>query len=333
MKMLPELNELSQPTRREFVALGIGAFVAAGLPLGLKARPRVARRTVPVMGTLADILVVQDDDRAAQAAIDAAIAELRSVDSIMTRFSETSEVGRVNRDALRRPVPVSVATGRVLGEALTWAHASEGAFDPCLARAVVLWDVGRRTSPPTQDAVGRFAHRRLYRDLELDESGGQIRVRLHDPDAAIDLGGIAKGYAVDSAVEALRVRGIRDALVNVGGDLFALGNSPDGDVWRVGVQDPENPKRILATLRARDCAIATSGDYIQYFEHGGRRYHHVLDPRTGEPTTSRTRSITVKARSCMEADAAGTAAFAMAPNAAADLLESRASGVRIVHRV
>lgn len=158
-------------------------------------------------------------------------------------------------------------------------------------------------------------------------------VRLGEPDAALDLGGIAKGFGVDAAVAALRDWGVRHALVGAGGDLYALGRSPEGDPWRIGVRDPANPRAAVATLELEDAGVATSGDYEQYFDHGGVRYHHLLDPRTGAPTRAPHRSVTVTAESCMRADAAATALFGMPRAAAERLLARRAPNARVVYVV
>ncbi len=320
----------SGPSRREFVALGLGAFVVATLPAALRRRrPALVRRSIPVMGTVAEFAIVHRDPRYAHAAIDAAIAELRYVDRTMTRFSRASDVGRANLSAAAEAVPVSVATAYVLEEALRWAAACDGAFDPCLGKAVVLWDVGRRREPPARQDVLALSGRRLYRALEIDRWRGEPVVRFRDPDVALDLGGIAKGYGVDRAADALRSFGIRNGLVNVGGDLYALGRSEDDDPWKVGIRSPDDPDSVTGTVEVEDAAIATSGDYIQYFQHGGRRYHHMLDPQTGEPKLARMRSVTVVAETCMSADAAGTAVFGMAEAQAQRLLQALAPDARI----
>jgi thiamine biosynthesis lipoprotein len=315
------------------VALGIGAFVVATLPAAARRRRALVRRTVPVMGTFAEFAVLHRDQRYAQAAIDAAIEELRYVDRTMTWFSNDSDVGRANLLAAKGPVAVSTATAAVLQESLLWAEASEGAFDPCLGKAVALWDVGNRQAPPAAVQVEKLAGRDLYKALEVGSWRGEPVVTFRDPDVALDLGGIAKGYGVDLAAEALRSYGILNGLVNVGGDLYALGHSEDGDPWKIGIRDPDDPDGIVDTIEATDCAVATSGDYLQYFQHGGRRYHHMLDPRTGEPRRSRNRSVTVMADRCLAADAAGTAAFGVPIGEANRLLERRAPGARIVHTI
>jgi thiamine biosynthesis lipoprotein len=317
---------MAEISRRSFVALGAGLFAAALLPRG--ARRGLVRRELPVMGTIADISVVAPDEHEAQAAIDAAFEELLRVERTMSRFLAASDVGRVNA-ARGDAVHVAPETSFVLAEAIGWAEATGGAFDPCLGRAVELWDVGRRTEPPPPAAARRLAGRRLYRTLDLATWRGAPAARLGDPDAALDLGGIAKGYAVDRAAAALRARGIRDALVNVGGDLVALGRSEDGDPWRIGVRAPDDPRRLSATLLLSDEAVATSGDYEQFFEHAGRRYHHLLDPGTGAPRVTGRHSLTVVAPTCLAADAAATALFGMDGDAAAVVLARRAPGARI----
>ncbi len=318
-------SERHVPSRREFVALGVGALVVATMPAALRRRRQLLRRTVPVMGTLAEIGVVHRDPRYAQAAIDAAIAELRRVDRTMTRFSHHSEVGQANLHAARKPVAISPETATVLAEALRWAAASDGSFDPCLGRTLELWDVGTRRTPPAEDEVRGLASRSLYRYLELERRADGSAVRFHDPDVAIDLGGIAKGYAIDRAAAALRRAGVDDALVNVGDDIFALGAHPRGGPWRIGVRHPRRAGDLLRVLPLRDGAVATSGDYHNFFIRDGRRYHHLLDPRTGRPAPFH-RSLTVTAPTAMLADALATAGFAAPPERTRRLLRAFAAG-------
>lgn len=324
-------REGGRPSRREFLALGAGAFVVAAMPGVIRPKRRLVRRSVPTMGTVAEIGVVHRDERFAQGAIGAAIAELRGVDRTMTRFDDDSDVGRANRGAAHGPVQVSRATAEVVAAALLWADASGGAFDPTLGRAVELWDVGRRHRPPLPAELRPFAGARLYRQLELGERAGAPVVVYRDPGVALDLGGIAKGYGVDRAVRSLREWGITDALVNVGGDLYAMGVSADGEPWEIGVRDPDDAARLVARFRISDRAVATSGDYAQYFEHNGRRYHHLLDPRTGEPRLGGARSVTVAADRCMTADAAGTAVFGEGAEAARRMIAGVDRSAELLH--
>jgi thiamine biosynthesis lipoprotein len=326
----PDQHPGDIPSRRQFVALGVGALVVAAVPFARRRR-LLAQRTIPVMGTLADFAVVHPDRQYAQAAIDAAAERLRQVERVMTHFSSTSDVGRANSAAGNEAVVVTSETAGVLRAALAWADATEGAFDPCLGTAIDLWDVGHRHVPPDAAAVHRLAGRQLYRALDVDRWRGHPAAWLTDRDARIDLGGIAKGFGVDQAVATLRDWGIRDALVNVGGDLYAIGHSEDGNAWRVGVRSPDRADKLIAMLEVEDAAIATSGDYLQYFEYHGRRYHHLLDPATGAPRAATMRSITIQASDCTTADVAATACFGREAATVRGWLEP--AGARIVHSV
>ncbi|HSJ10487.1 MAG TPA: FAD:protein FMN transferase [Longimicrobiales bacterium] len=317
------------PSRRDFLTIGAGVFAVSTLGLTMTQR-RLVRRTVPVMGTIAEIAVVARNERTAHGAIDAAVAELRAVERMMTRFDATSDIGRANRAVAGTAVAVSGATALVVAEALRWARIPGSGFDPAIGRAVELWDVAHRTSPPAARDVGALARRGLHRHVEVGTSNGRDVLVFHDDDVALDLGGIAKGYAVDRAVAALREWGVANALVNAGGDLYALGTSLEGDDWQVGIRSPDSPYGITATRPLRDGAIATSGDYEQHFMHDGRRYHHLLDPETAAPRATGVHSLTIAAASCISADAAATALFGIAPERSGSVIARAGDGVAIV---
>jgi FAD:protein FMN transferase len=317
-------------TRREALALGVGAFVVLGTGVSTRARAQVVRRAVPVMGTVAEVAVVHRDAVEAHAAIDAALQELRRVEALMSRFDEGSDVGRANRRAVAEAVRVAPETAAVLRRALDWAEASDGAFDPCLGRVTRLWDVGHRTAPPDLPRVERLAGRRLYRALDVGTWHGRPAVRFTAPEVEIDLGGIAKGHGVDRAAAALRARGIAQALVSVGGDLYAIGGAASGEPWRIGIRSPWRPDRLAGDLEIRDGAIATSGDYLQYFTHAGERYHHLLDPLTAAPRRTPVRSLTVMADTCVTADTAATAMYGLPRDRAERVLATHAPGARIL---
>jgi thiamine biosynthesis lipoprotein len=325
-----ESADLLGPSRRDVILLGIGAFAVAAVPFMGSGRKRLIKRTLPVMGTVADIGVIHRNNEYAQAAIDAAFQQLRYVERTMTRFDDSSDVGRANRLAGVNGTHITRATATVIEESLRWAEASSGAFDPCLGRAVSLWNIGTRTRPPARDQVIELAGRHFYEALDLDRLNGRPFVRCAAPDVAIDLGGIAKGYGVDRAVASLREWGIEQALVNVGGDLYAMGESEDGDPWSIGVRSPYAPSKVTHRFEIADEAVATSGDYLQFFRYGGKRYHHLLDPTTAAPRQVDVHSVTVAADDCMAADAAATAVFGMPREDAQALLAVRACGARIV---
>ena len=309
--------------RREFVQLGLGIFAALSLPLALRRRFTLVRRTIPLMGTIAELQVVDRDERLGEAAIDAALAELLWVERRMTRFRPDSDIGRANLSAAREAVPVHPATAAVVAAALRWAEASEGAFDPGIGAASELWDVINRKEPPPAGRVQRLAGRGFWRKVVVEAPPHQAVLRYDDPDLQLDLGGIAKGYGIDRAAEALRSRGVRHAIITVGGDLIALGGAPDGEPWRVGIRSPHDSDALARTLEVSDRAVATSGDYEQFFEWRGVRYHHLIDPDTAAPRRTAVHSVTVLAGCCLDADAAATAVFGL----------PRVDAVRIARRL
>ena len=320
------------PHRRELLAAGLGAFIVAAVPFARRDRRRVVRRTMPVMATTADFAVVHQDAVWANHAIDAAMAELARVEALMTRFRATSDIGRANAIAAQAPVSIARDTYDVIDRALRWASASDGAFDPGVGPVVQLWDVAHRHEPPSAPQVQRLAGQRFYRRIELGTERGSPAVFFTSPDVQLDLGGIACGYAVDLAIDALRRWGIRNALVNVSGDIFALGSSPDGSPWRIGIRSPFDTHATIAEVEATDCAIATSGDYEQFFVHQGTRYHHLMDPERAAPRRSLVHSVTIMADRCRDADAASTAVFGMDTAAAQKLLAAVSPGARVVAR-
>jgi thiamine biosynthesis lipoprotein len=305
-----------RPDRREFLTVGVGVFVALSLPVALRRHSSLVKRTFPLMGTIAEVQVAHKDERFAEDAIDAAIAELQWVERTMTRFRSDSDIGRANNGAGSDGVRMTAATGVVIAAALRAASASDGRFDPAIGAASELWDVLNRHEPPAGDRVQRLAGRGFWRKVDVAVRAGAPWVRFDDPDLHLDHGAIAKGYGVDRATDALRARGVQHAIVTVGGDLFALGASPEGEPWTVGIRSPHDRHALAATLRVSDRAVATSGDYERFFRWRGMRYHHLIDPATAAPRRTPFHSATVLASRCMDADAASTSVFGLPRDAA-----------------
>lgn len=316
--------------RREFVAAGVGALVVAAIPAAARRRRVVIKRTLPIMGTLAEFTVVHRDDRYAGGAIDAAYRALQDVERRMTRFRGDSEIGRVNAGAHLAPVVVSAETMFVVDTALRWARASSGAFDPAIGRVVELWDVAHRQAPPPDASVRRLAGRSLYRKIEIGMDNRRPAIFFTDDDVHLDLGAIAKGYGVDRAIEALRGLGIEHALVDVGGEVAAIGGSAHGEPWRVGIASPDDPRQVRRTVELTDGAIATSGDYEQFFRWRGQRYHHLMDPETAAPRLTAWHSVSILAPTCMDADAAATAVFGATREEAQAVLDRRSPGAQLI---
>ena len=286
------------------------AFVAVLLPFLLISCGRGERefeRTGPVMGTVAEVKVVAPSEEAAGRALDAVFAELDAVDEAMSVYREGSDVARINASAGASSVSVGPGTIEVLEEAKSVSALSGGAFDATIGPLIDLW--GFRSlhfrEPGKAEVEAVLAGLVGFGNIIIDPERGTVR--LAKPGMSIDLGGIAKGYGVDRAARALREAGMERGLVNVGGDLYCLGEK----AWRVGIRHPRAAEKLMARIDVANAAVATSGDYENYFESGGRRYCHILDPRTGCPAETDVVSVTAVAGSCSQADAIATAVLVL----------------------
>jgi thiamine biosynthesis lipoprotein len=274
------------------------------------------RRARVLMGTVVEITLLDAGagiDR--EAAMEAAFSAMAEVEARMSAHRDDSETARLS--AAAGALEVSAETAEVLELGLRVAAASGGAFDLTLGRLKALWGFDG-DGPRVPDDAEIAAALRGIGPTALRLEGR--RVTKGDAALGVDLGAIAKGYAVDRAVAALRAAGIRRASVNAGGDLRLLGDH-GGRPWRIGIQHPRDPQGVLVTLELADAAVVTSGDYERFFEVDGVRYHHILDPRDGRPAAA-CQSVTVVAASAAEADALATAAFVLGPEAGRHLVES-----------
>ncbi|HJV43430.1 FAD:protein FMN transferase [Caulobacter sp.] len=243
-----------------------------------------------------------------QRALDAVVSE-------MSPWEPLSDLSRYNRAPAGSWVRLPAATIAVLRRAIEVAEASDGAFDPTLGALTDLWGFGPRPfagAPPKPDAIASLRDIGGWKRLSLDGEA------LFQPGGLrLDLNGIAKGFGVDQAADALDRAGVKSYLVEVGGELRGTGAKPDGQPWWVELERPPTANDAEKTIVAlHDLAVATSGDYRRFFEHDGRRYAHTLDPATGAPVSHATVSVTVLAKDCMSADALATALTVMAPEPA-----------------
>ncbi len=253
----------------------------------------------------------------APGAISAALDEMARIEALMSSHIPTSDVSRLNAAAGKHPVEVSDETAFVLTEALRISRLSDGAFDVTVGPLVEAWGItGERQRVPSSGEVERAVQLVDYRRLSLEGNVAFLEI----PGMRVDLGAIAKGYAVDRAVRVLADNGISSALLDAGGNVFVLGNRPDGGPWRVGIRHPRRTEDALAVLEAKDLTIVTSGDYQRYFVQDGKRYHHIFDTSSGYPARG-VMSATVVSRSSVEADALSTAVFIMGPTDGLALIE------------
>ncbi|MCO6455878.1 MAG: FAD:protein FMN transferase [Pirellulaceae bacterium] len=284
------------------------------------------------MGTNVTIVVYAESPDTANPALRAAFERIRRVDEIMSDYREDSELNRLSRQSpTPAPVPVSPPLWTVLQAARELSEASDGAFDVTVGPLSRLWRRARRQKQfPAATRLAEARESVGYRLLKLHPR--ERAVELLGPRMQLDLGGIAKGYAADQALEELRQRGLPRALVNAGGDL-AIGDPPPGeDGWKVGVAPlgpAEPPSRLLSLAR---CGVATSGDAWQFVEIDGQRYSHILDPRTGLGLTDHA-GVSLIAADGMTADALASAVSVLGPEAGLKLVDRTAGAAALVVRV
>ncbi len=265
----------------------------------------------PAMGTLASVTLAGVTPDAARPALDAAFAVFARVDAAMNEWRPESPLSRLNAEAGRGWVSLPADLCEVLRLAKRGAERTGGLFDPTWAALSDLWrfDVPD-PAPPDPERLRAACPLVGHRGLSLrPRRGGGCEARLARRGMRVGLGGIAKGWALDAAARKMRALGHRDFLLQAGGDLYAAGRR-GGAPWPVGVRDPRGGRLdTIATIPISDRAFSTSGDYEQGFEAGGRRYHHLIDPRTCEPAAA-SRAVSVLARSAVDAEVLGKALFA-----------------------
>jgi thiamine biosynthesis lipoprotein len=235
----------------------------------------------------------------------------------MSHYRPDSEVSQISRHAGQKEVRVSPETLEVIERAIYFSRLSQGAFDITIGPVFRLWNFREGKIPGERDLKENL-ERVDYRKIKIARA--RSAVRLEDPRMELDLGAIAKGYAVDRACEVLKKNGIGNFLVNAGGDLKVSGEKEKGIAWTIGVQHPRLPSEFIGKLNLKDAGVATSGDYEKSFLKDGERYHHILIPSTGMPARE-CQSVTILAPSAMDADALATTVFVLGPKKGFALIE------------
>jgi len=273
----------------------------------------------PQLGTIINLTIIADDTTAARAS-SAAFDEIERIEKLMSPVSREGDVWRINTSAQFSPVTVSADTFLVLDAAQGVSRESGGAFDVSFASLAQLWNYkSEHFLPPREVAVRSMLPLVDYRNIILDASKRTIFFRRRG--MKIGLGGIAKGYAVRRAMEVLKEKGVRNAIVEEGGDLLVVG-SKYGKPWVTGLRHPREPELLLAIAMPDGESVATSGDYERFAEYQGKRYHHIIDPRTGYPAETLA-SVSVLCNDPMLADVWATALFVMGRDAALKVLEKK----------
>ncbi len=236
---------------------------------------------------------------------------LREIESKMTINSENSEVMDINQNAGQDFVKVSDDTFYVIEKGKYFSELSGGRFDISIGPLVKLWNIGTEyASVPSEAEINAKKTLINYKNVILNEE--EKSVMLKKTGMIIDLGGIAKGYAADEAIKILKENNVDSAIINLGGNVFAHGKKPNGDSWRIGIQNPFAPRgNYVGIANIIDKSVVSSGVYERYFEKDGKRYHHILDPETGYPVENNLVSVTIIADKSIDADSLSTSVFSL----------------------
>jgi thiamine biosynthesis lipoprotein len=283
------------------------------------------------MGTLVKITVYAQDEDAARAAFKAGFGRIRELDDTLSDYKPGSELNRVTAAAVRKAVPVSRDLFTVLAASQELAAATEGAFDVTQGPVIRLWREARRTKQvPDDAALGAAADRGGFRKLHLDAA--RRTVLLDDERMALDVGGIAKGYAASEALDAIGRTGVRSALVAVSGDLAFSDAPPDARGWRISLHDvPGEAAGVPAIAELSHAAVSTAGADEQHLDATGRRYSHIIDPRSRMGLTENL-TVTVIARSGLAADGLDTAVSVLGIERGLALIDTRDDAAAMIVR-
>ncbi|MFO1457172.1 MAG: FAD:protein FMN transferase [Steroidobacteraceae bacterium] len=303
---------MSAATRRCCRALGLLLALLPAL-----AHAEWYRREEAIMGTRIYVELWADAAPAGESAVAAVIQSMHDVDEMMSTYKPASQLSRVNDRAAQEPVKVDRELFEVIRNALEFSRLTHGAFDVTYASVGYLYDF-RAHQRPTEAQIEKALPGINWRNVRLDPVA--LTVKFDHAGMRIDLGGIAKGYAVDRAIGLLQARGIAHAVVTAGGDSRIIGDR-FGRPWIVGIRHPDDPKRVITRIPLVDTAMSTSGDYERYFDENGVRYHHIIDPKTGH-SASKVRSATILAPTAMQTDGLSKTAFVLGAEEALKIIEA-----------
>jgi thiamine biosynthesis lipoprotein len=289
----------------------------------------------PTMGTWYHVKVAELPADVSQRDLQQAVEErLHRVNQLMSTYLPESELSRFNRYAGDDWFDVSPETATVVVAAQEVAEATEGAFDVTVGPLVNLWNFGPDPNPdrfPDDQQIAQAMERVDYRRVQVRLDPPALRKA--QPDVYIDLSAIAKGFAVDTVAELLHERGVHRFMVEIGGEVQTAGRKADGAPWRIGIERPVTSGRMIQqVVELVDDALATSGDYRNYFDWNGRRYSHEIDPRSGRPVDHTLASVSVITDSCMNADALATALIVLGPEQALQYAEQHDLDVLLIVR-
>ncbi|APH19089.1 FAD:protein FMN transferase [Clostridium botulinum] len=283
-----------------------------------KSEEPVSRETY-LMGTIINIKAYgKNADKAVQASVD----KISDIENKMSLNISTSEVNKINKNAGIAPVKVSKNTFDVVKASLIYSEKSKGSFDITVEPLVSLWGIGTdKARIPSKDEINKALKLINYKDVIINEK--ESTVMLKRKGQAIDLGAIAKGYTADELKKVLLNYNVSSAFLSLGGNVYVLGNKPDKTPWKIGVQNPLEPRGdYLGIVSVSDKSVVTSGNYERFFERNGKRYHHIFDTKTGYPAEKGLISVSIISDKSIDGDALSTSVYTLGLDEGKKLIES-----------
>ncbi|PTM03848.1 MAG: thiamine biosynthesis protein ApbE [Bacteroidetes bacterium] len=267
------------------------------------------QRTLKLMGSRFDITVVAKDSLAGEAYIDLAVAKIEEIERLISSWDPHSQTSTINRMAGINPVKVHPELFHLIERAIGISKLTDGAFDISYASLDKIWKFdGSMTTMPSAESIKASVAKVGYKNIILNKS--DTSVFLKTPGMKIGFGAIGKGYAADKAKELLMAQGLSAGIINAAGDMNTWGKQANGEEWKVAITNPLNKNKVFAILPIRNSAVVTSGNYEKYVNFDGVRYTHIIDPRSGYPSSGIS-SVTVFAPKAELADALATSVFVM----------------------
>ncbi|MCF6155761.1 MAG: FMN-binding protein [Candidatus Brocadia sp.] len=285
---------------------------------------KLLKQTRMIMGTFAEVSVYSSDEKTAGKAIEKALDEMERMDRIMSNYKNNTALSQLNRKAAKSPFPCQRELLDVIEQSQYYSELSNGAFDITVSPVVALWGFfNEKGHVPSDKEIERLLPAVSYRNIVIRKNNDPKKpdtVFLKNTKTQIDLGAIGKGYAVDKALEIIKKFGINNACINLGGNIYVLGTPAGKNEWNIGIQHPRDRNEILGYLGLKNEATATSGDYERFFIINGKRYSHIIDPRTGRPVNG-TIAVTIVAPTGTEVDALSTSVFVLGPEKGMKLIQ------------
>lgn len=301
------------------ITIGITALILLSILFLRKKTYEPITKSFYALGTLINLKAIGKN---AELAIEETVLKLNEIDDNMSAFKSSSDISKINMSSGKDFQSVNEDTYSVVKSAVKYSEILEGSFDPTIRPLVTLWNIGKSNeSIPAQKEIDEKRKLVNYKDILFDDATSSIK--LSKPNQAIDVGGIAKGFAADVVKDIFLKHKVNSGIIDLGGNVYALGCKDDGTDWKVGIQDPFKQRgEFMGIVTVRNKSVVTSGNYEKYFMKDGRVFHHIIDPTTGYPSESEIISATIVSDNSIDGDGLSTGVYILGVEKSMKLIES-----------